>query len=146
MSTRSRIGIEGEDGTIRSIYCHHDGYLDGVGSELLANWNGAERAVALMQHGNLSALEGADFAPVGSRGGGTVAYSRWRGETGVEAQDSADRAAYLALAKQTGGEFAYLYGPTGWEYAEVPWGDRPQQPFQPLTEATLAGEDEENEA
>ena len=36
MSTRCRIGIENKNGTITSIYCHHDGYLEGVG-EILVN-------------------------------------------------------------------------------------------------------------
>lgn len=37
MSTRSRIGMVQDDGTILSIYCHSDGYLDaphGVGHKL----------------------------------------------------------------------------------------------------------------
>jgi hypothetical protein len=35
MGTRSRIGLEDpETGTVRSIYCHWDGYPEGVGQRL----------------------------------------------------------------------------------------------------------------
>lgn len=42
MSTRSYIFVENEDGTLDGIYCHFDGYLDGVGTVLLKSYNGAE--------------------------------------------------------------------------------------------------------
>lgn len=35
MATRSRIAVELEDGTIKSVYCHWDGYPEGVGRDLL---------------------------------------------------------------------------------------------------------------
>ena len=38
ISTRARIGILKKDGSIESIYCHHDGYLDGVGKILNDNY------------------------------------------------------------------------------------------------------------
>ena len=136
MSTRSRIGIEGEDGTVRSVYCHFDGYPTGVGAELLQYWNSAERAVALLEYGDLSSVDGPDFAPVGSRNGGTVAYSRWRGETDVDARTDPSRADY-----RREGDFAieyyYLYGPRGWEVDQLE-GDG----FQSLA-AVLAADDAE---
>ena len=39
MSTRSNIGILNKDGTIESIYCHLDGYPEGVGLELYNQYN-----------------------------------------------------------------------------------------------------------
>lgn len=36
MSTRSTIAIENENGTIKKVYCHYDGYLSHVG-KVLAN-------------------------------------------------------------------------------------------------------------
>ena len=38
MSTRSFIGIQNLDGTVTGIYCHHDGYLAGVGATLKAHY------------------------------------------------------------------------------------------------------------
>jgi len=34
MATRSNIAIENQDGTVSAIYCHFDGYIDGVGEIL----------------------------------------------------------------------------------------------------------------
>jgi hypothetical protein len=34
MSTRSRIAIENQNGSVTSIYCHFDGYISGVGKTL----------------------------------------------------------------------------------------------------------------
>ncbi|HET8629962.1 MAG TPA: hypothetical protein VFL91_21285 [Thermomicrobiales bacterium] len=143
MSTRSRIGIEGEDGAITSVYCHFDGYPSGVGATLLDHWDTAERVAELVALGDLSSCTGPDVAPVGSREGGVVAYARWRGETGVEAQTSPDRAAYLALTAATGGEYTYLYGPRGWECA-AGYGARAGA-FAPLADV-LAAEEDEDEA
>jgi hypothetical protein len=30
MSTRSRIAIENQNGSVTSVYCHFDGYISGV--------------------------------------------------------------------------------------------------------------------
>ena len=38
MSTRSRIGIELEDGSIKSVYHHFDGYPEGLGVKLLTHY------------------------------------------------------------------------------------------------------------
>tara|TARA_R110000772_G_scaffold227331_1_gene338062 strand:+ start:534 stop:881 length:348 start_codon:yes stop_codon:yes gene_type:complete len=35
MATRSRIAVELQDGTVKSVYCHWDGGPDGVGQDLL---------------------------------------------------------------------------------------------------------------
>jgi hypothetical protein len=117
MGTRSRIGIEGEDGAVRSVYCHWDGSPDGVGAELLEHYNSAERVIELQRYGDLSSIDGPDFAPEGQDRGGTVAYARWRGETDVDPRDDASRAAY----RREGDwdiEYFYLYGPRGWEVAK----------------------------
>jgi hypothetical protein len=36
MSTRSRIAVEIEEGKVISAYCHSDGYLSGVGKDLMS--------------------------------------------------------------------------------------------------------------
>lgn len=35
MSTNSNIGYQHKDGAVTVVYCHFDGYLDGVGQDLL---------------------------------------------------------------------------------------------------------------
>lgn len=58
MSTRSWISIFNKDKKqIEVIYCHFDGYLDGVGSELLANYRSNKKVKSLIALGDISCLE-----------------------------------------------------------------------------------------
>ena len=56
MSTRSMIGIEGEDGKIRAVYCHWDGYLENNGRILLNNYVDRDKVEKLIDLGSLSFL------------------------------------------------------------------------------------------
>ena len=57
MSTRCRIGIQNENGTISSIYCHHDGYIDGgVGERLYIHYTNEEKIRKLLELGDMSSL------------------------------------------------------------------------------------------
>lgn len=56
ISTRARIGILKKDGSIESIYCHHDGYLDGVGKILNDNYQNYNDVKELIKLGNISGL------------------------------------------------------------------------------------------
>ncbi len=38
MATRSTIAIEYADGSVSQVYCHWDGYLDGVGDQLAMDY------------------------------------------------------------------------------------------------------------
>lgn len=141
MSTRSRIGIEGEDGTLLIVSCHWDGYPAGVGATLLEHHNSAGAALALVELGGLAICAAPDLAPEGSQEGGVVSYRRWRGETGVDAEQSTDRDDYLALLAQSWGQWAYLYGPRGWEFAP-----RGAAGFHALTPEAVAAEEAEDDA
>ena len=57
MSTRSNIGIINVDGSLEVIYCHFDGYLEGVGRVLLENYNTEEKVRELLSRGHVSSLE-----------------------------------------------------------------------------------------
>ena len=70
MSTRSSIAIENEDGSITGIYCHNEGYLDGVGYELTRNFTTTDEVKELIMLGGLSTLYD----------GVACAYHRDRGE------------------------------------------------------------------
>ena len=84
MATRSRIGIELEDGTVKSVYCHWDGYVSNNG-KILLEWYDRAKTLALVELGDLSSL-GEQVEPTGPhsfespQGGVTVAYHRDRGE------------------------------------------------------------------
>lgn len=56
MSTRCLIGIEYDDKTIRYIYCHHDGYLAGVGKTLQEDYKDIEKIEKLLNLGDMSSL------------------------------------------------------------------------------------------
>ena len=56
MATRSTIAIQEKDLTIRAIYCHWDGYPEGVGATLAEHYNSTEKAEALIKLGGFSAL------------------------------------------------------------------------------------------
>lgn len=85
MATRSRIGIQDENGTVRSIYCHFDGYPDGVGATLNEHYSNRQKLNMLINLGDISILE-ENVATVhehsfnNPRPGVTVAYHRDRGE------------------------------------------------------------------
>lgn len=57
MSTRSRIGILNEDGSVDSIYCHHDGYLSYNGNLLLHYYNTEDKIRELLRLCDISGLE-----------------------------------------------------------------------------------------
>lgn len=56
MSTRSKIGIEREDGTVESIYCHFDGYFLGVGETLKTYYQNRDKVEELIALGGISKL------------------------------------------------------------------------------------------
>lgn len=134
MSTRCRIGVESEDGTIESIYCHFDGYPRGVGRTLLTHYPTALDAVMLLSLGDLSICAGplSTLAPTGTRYGDVVSYFRWRGED-VPASVSSSRHEYAVLGTASGADYLYLFGPQGWEYSDF------DTDFRPLTEAETEG-------
>jgi hypothetical protein len=55
MATRSLVGIL-EDGLVSYVYVHMDGYLDGVGSELVQKYKNKKAVKALIQKGSSSSL------------------------------------------------------------------------------------------
>lgn len=99
MSTHARIGMTLPDGTVRSIYCHFDGYPAHAGVTLQRYWR--ESVIPLLDLGDLSVLgaepgqdEGpgafdarlrARLADDDPRRTWCVAYGRDRGETDVAA-------------------------------------------------------------
>lgn len=56
MSTRSFIHVKRTDGNWARIYCHFDGYWEGVGQKLHDHYNSQELAEALVALGDISSL------------------------------------------------------------------------------------------
>lgn len=57
MATRSFIAVQNADNTYTAVYCHWDGYPEGVGDRLARFYNSTERATDLISIGDFSALE-----------------------------------------------------------------------------------------
>jgi hypothetical protein len=56
MATRSTIALEFADGTVEQIYCHWDGYLSGVGAELVSGYSDPFRLRDLIDAGDTSTI------------------------------------------------------------------------------------------
>lgn len=56
MATRSTIALEYADGTVDQVYCHWDGYLEGVGQKLEQHWRDPSKLQEIMDLGDLSSL------------------------------------------------------------------------------------------
>ena len=56
MATRSRIAVNQQDGTIKSIYCHWDGHIETNGKILFENYD-REKTEQLIALGNISSLK-----------------------------------------------------------------------------------------
>lgn len=115
MSTRALIGIAQASGEICHIYCHFDGYPEGVGQRLLTHYRERSKVDALMALGDLSQLgpeigEKHDF---NSRAGDAcTAYGRDRGETGTEARGAASVEEFIRAANLCA-SYAYLFDADG---------------------------------
>lgn len=88
MATRSRIGMEQPNGEVRSIYCHWDGYPEGVGATLQEHYVDPEKVEALIALGDISVLQplvepdvpGVEHSFANPAPCVTIAYHRDRGE------------------------------------------------------------------
>lgn len=106
MSTHSFIGKQNQDGSVRAIYCHFDGYPGHVGKVLAESYSKDGDVDALLDLGDLSSLSHSLNE--------TIAYGRDRGEEGVEAKDCVDHDDFIRKAKYYGGEqYKYLYTRSG---------------------------------
>lgn len=56
MSTRSRIGMVQSDGSVKSIYCHWDGYPQNNGNTLIEHYMDIEKVKSLIELGDISSL------------------------------------------------------------------------------------------
>lgn len=56
MSTRSTIALEFADGTVQQVYCHFDGYLSGIGTELATDYMDPFKLRELIAGGDMSSI------------------------------------------------------------------------------------------
>jgi hypothetical protein len=126
MGTRSRIGVMHGD-KVKSIYCHYDGYLEGVGATLLQHYDSA-RANHLVALGDASTIgevigeehpfspfdlpvefEGMSLTDFNARFGNMCTfYGRDRGESNTEFKVAQTFAEFLDQCDNCGAEFYYI--------------------------------------
>lgn len=124
MSTRSLIGKTNPDGSVTYIYCHFDGYPEGVGKTLSLHYQDAAKVDALLALGDISSLGeeiGTKHSFNDRPAGETTAYGRDRGEKGTEAKTVSSPEAFRETSSWT--EYWYLYGERGWvrAYEDETW-------------------------
>jgi len=111
MATRSAIGVELEDGSVKAVYCHWDGYPEYNGRILRDYYSDRGKAIKLIDHGDISTLG----PSIGSkhdfnerRESECTFYGRDRGEIGIDAKVYADPATYYKDFSMGGIEYFYL--------------------------------------
>lgn len=105
MATRSYIGIEDQDGSVRIIYCHNDGYLEHNGRILLESYDTEEKVQALISLGNISSL--------GDTPDTCVAYSRDRGDGAIDTEPTLYDSLDECLSSMDWQRFCYIYTADG---------------------------------
>lgn len=108
MSTQSAIGVIQINGKIRGIYCHYDGYVQGVGKKLQNFYNTQVKVEELIELGHLSKLE--------NNINDTVAYGRdclQSGQTAMLCENVCDFERYFS-----GSAFFYLFDGYEWSYRQ----------------------------
>lgn len=110
MATRSRIGIQNEDGSVTSVYCHWDGYPEHNGDILAVHYKEREKVQKLIGLGSISSLAPEIDAPEGHTfetpvKGVTVAYHRDRGEPHQQKQHISPENFFASDIE----EYGYLY-------------------------------------
>lgn len=129
MSTRSTIAKVQEDGqTIRSIYCHFDGYPEYVGKVLQEYYTHENKIDQLLALGDLSILDKEigetqtdtftepDFT---RKEGYCLAYGRDRGEMEVDALVHANQNEWLGFRAGSWCEYGYLWDGSTWHVYEI---------------------------
>lgn len=99
MSTRSYIFVE-KNCKLRGIYCHRDGYPDGVGDTLREFYNTQEAAESLIELGDISSLD-ADLDK-------TVAYHRDLGAE-LRIHEFDNLKTFESLIKDSWAAYYYLF-------------------------------------
>jgi hypothetical protein len=112
MATRSRIGIQNDDGSVTSVYCHWDGYPEHNGDILVMHYKEREKVQKLINLGSLSTLAPEVDAPQGEGHsyekpvmGVTVAYHRDREEP-LQMKQHISKENFFASDIE---EYGYLY-------------------------------------
>lgn len=127
MATRSAIGVVLATGQIQAIYCHWDGYPEGVGRTLVNHYTNPIKIDGLINLGDLSVL-GSEigekhpfdqrFDDSDPRANWCRAYGRDRGEEETNSKPFANREEFVSMMERSGCEYFYLWTNGAWHVSE----------------------------
>lgn len=150
MSTRSRIGILKNNGSIESIYCHLDGYPEWVGKKLYRYYNNQEKIINLIKLGDIYHLENNlepnpdkphKFGHDTEQKDVVVAYHRDRNEDWnfVKPLLSKDIKEFEKYCLDSDQEFAYLYDEKNSKFiwSKIPWSSDDKMEFSDLEDKLI---------
>lgn len=140
MSTRSRISIVNSDGKVRSIYCHHDGYLDYNGKKLVDFYDNEKVINELLDLGDLSALGNNPVSdkeywknrPFYSFNEEFCLAYRDRGEDEVDAKEFNSFEEFKQAFPDLQEEYNYVFMNGKWYYCEDDWSGETLDDLRPV--------------
>ena len=113
MATRSNILLKRKDGSFKSIYCHWDGYPQGVGQTLVEDYKDLDKVNKLLDLGDLSFIgreigEKVDFnnhkiPTIKGEHAQCLAYGRDRGDNATGPRY------WLSLERNFGVDYVYIF-------------------------------------
>lgn len=115
MATRSTIALQYEDGKVRQIYCHWDGYVSNNGKILFESYQDVDKITQLIDLGSLSSLgkeigvkhdfdkSSDEFRDM------CTAYGRDRGEEDTDPYEHDSLESYVNNLSNTAEEYNYIF-------------------------------------
>jgi hypothetical protein len=122
MATRSTISVILANGSVKSVYCHWDGYPEWVGVRLKTFFCSQEKAEAIIALGSISSLGESIECPEGHSfdtpvKGFTVFYGRDRDESNTEATEYSSVETFLTTADFQ--EYNYIFHENDWKLIDT---------------------------
>ena len=121
MSTRSEIAIQYEDESIKSIYCHSDGYLEYNGLMLQTHYNTFEKAESIINENDCSILK-----PTIKE---SRFYNTWRNDNTKYKQFDNEFLFMDRFSNDIFSEYIYLFKDDKWHFSILKWLDNPKDNY-----------------
>jgi len=129
MSTNCSVAIQNEDGSVTGIYAHWDGYLDGIGAELLQKFNTVDTVKELIMLGDCSTIVD-----------NVEAYHRDKGEAWESVAPTVHED-YSSFVGAMGQEYNYLFDNGVWMVSEAYADTDIMQPLEEALQRALEVQD-----
>tara|TARA_R100001440_G_scaffold12246_3_gene21592 strand:- start:4324 stop:4782 length:459 start_codon:yes stop_codon:yes gene_type:complete len=121
MATRSEIAIENADGSIKSVYCHSDGYIKYLGVMLKKHYNNFDKASSIINENDCSVLK-----PTIKQ---SRFYNSWRGEDTKSKHFPNEYTFMKYFQKDIFAEYIYLFKDDQWHVSKLIVTDNPNENY-----------------